>query len=327
MNEKLGKGAESAAAAGLTDVRLENIRFCARDINLYEFKRLDGQAAAAFTAGAHIDIHLPNGAVRQYSLLDLDRDPASYVIGVKYDPKGRGGSKYMHETLRVGTELKISVPRNNFPLIEEAKHSVLIAGGIGITPIFTMLKRLSALGRSVEVHYSSRSRADAAFLDTLQSLQNVTLNFDDENAGKFIDMTAIVARSNKETHFYCCGPAPMLKAFEAATESLAPEQVHVEYFAPQGEKSTEGGFVVELARSGKTIEVQPGQTILAAVLAAGVDAPYSCEEGVCGACMTDVIEGIPDHLDSVMTPAERTENKKIMICCSGSKSARLVLDL
>lgn len=164
-------------------------------------------------------------------------------------------------------------------------------------------------------------------IESLHSSANVALNFDDENAGKFLDIAAIVGRSDKETHFYCCGPAPMLKAFEAATAGCTPEQVHVEYFAPQSEKATEGGFVVELARSGKTLEIQPGQTILAAVLAAGVDAPYSCEEGVCGACMTDVIEGIPDHLDSVMTPAERKENKKIMICCSGSKSPRLVLDL
>jgi len=311
----------------LLDVRLDCARFGARDINLYEFVGVDGRPLPDYSAGAHIDVHLANGLVRQYSLIDLSDDRTRYVIAVKREAGGRGGSKFLHDSARVGASLKISAPRNNFPLDEGAGHSVLIAGGIGVTPIFTMWKRLVAIGRPVEFIYSCRSRSDAIFLDRLESDATVTMSFDDENDGRFLDIATIVGRCPDDTHLYCCGPGPMLSAFEAATADWPAEQVHVEYFSARAEQAPAGGFVVELARSGMTIPVENGQTILEAIIAAGIDAPYSCEEGVCGACATAVIDGTPDHRDSVMTPAERQENKKIMICCSGSKTPHLVLDI
>jgi ferredoxin-NADP reductase len=313
--------------ASLIEVRLSAVRYAARDINLYEFSRLDGGVLPSFEPGAHIDVHLPNGIVRQYSLIECEPQPRRYVIGVKLDPQSRGGSRHLHNEMRVGQALKISWPRNNFPLVESAPHSILIAGGIGITPIWCMWSRLQSKARSATLYYSSRSRCDVVFPDQLVGKADAVLHLDDENNGSVLDLQRILSTVPKDTHVYCCGPTPMLKAFEAATASWPADRVHVEYFTASAPAAAEGGFTVELKRSGREIKIEPGQTILAALTAAGVDAPYSCEEGVCGACMTKVISGEPDHRDTVLTPSERASNKKIMICCSGSKSNRLVLDL
>ena len=317
----------AGSSNALIDVRLLSIRFGARDTNLYEFGRLDGGGLPAAVAGSHIDVHLPSGVTRQYSLILPEQQPKSYLIGVKRDQQSRGGSRYLHENIRVGATLKISAPRNNFPLVEDAPHTLLIAGGIGITPIWCMWQQLKSISRSVEMVYSCRSRADAVFLSDLENTDGVTLRFDDENSGSVLDMERLINRAPKGTHAFCCGPGPMLKAFEAATTGWSPGLAHVEYFTSQEEAANAGGFTVELSRSGKDVVIAPGETILAALIKAGVDAPYSCEEGVCGACMTTVISGEPDHRDSVLTGEERAKNAKIMICCSGSKSARLVLDL
>lgn len=308
-------------------VHLDAIRFGARDINIYEFVRLDGSPFPPVSAGSHIDLNLPSGMVRQYSLIEAAADARRLMIGVKLDANSRGGSSYIHNSLRVGSTLTISSPRNNFPLQESASHSVLFAGGIGITPIWCMWRRLKSLGRPVRLYYASRSKEDVVFLDQIVGDPDAVLHLDDENAGTVIDLRAIIDASPKDAHLYCCGPTPMLKAFEIASAAWPADQVHVEYFTAQESAATEGGYTVVLSRSQKELKVAPGQTILAALLAAGIDAPYSCEEGLCGACMTAVLEGTPDHRDTVLTPAERETNKKIMICCSGSKGDRLVLDL
>jgi ferredoxin-NADP reductase len=317
----------SSAPGEPIEVRLVGIRFAARDTHLFEVRSLNGAPLPDYQAGAHIDVHMPSGTMRQYSLIHPHSDPARYVIGVKRDPKSRGGSSFMHDGLRVGTTLTIGAPRNNFPLAEDADHTVLIAGGIGITPIWCMWQRLKSIGRSVELVYSCRSRADAVFLDEVERNESVKLHFDDENSGAVLDLAEIVARAPRHAHLYCCGPTPMLKAFETAATGWPATQVHVEYFTSQATAANEGGFVVELARSGQEVAVAPGQTVLGALMAAGIDVPYSCEEGVCGACMTTVISGTPDHRDTVLTREERSRNTKMMICCSGSKSSRLVLDI
>jgi tetrachlorobenzoquinone reductase len=313
--------------AGCIDVRLMSIRFGARDTNLYEFCESSGARLPAASAGSHVDLYLPDGLVRQYSLIEPCEAPTHYLIGVKKDAQSRGGSRFLHDAARVGDRFRISRPRNNFPLVEDAPHVLLIAGGIGITPIRCMWQRLKSLARSAELVYACRSRADAVFLSELEGEGAVALHFDDEHAGSVLDVGALLAKMPNGTHAFCCGPTPMLKAFEGAAASWPPERVHVEYFTPQAEAAKEGGFTAVLARSGKEVVIAPGETILAALVQAGIDAPYSCEEGVCGACMTTVIEGLPDHRDSVLTAEERTKNTKIMICCSGSKTDRLVLDL
>jgi tetrachlorobenzoquinone reductase len=311
----------------LLDVRLTAISFAARDTNLYEFRRPDGARLPPFEPGAHIDLHLPNGLVRQYSLLVPEHDPQRYLIGVKRDAASRGGSRCVHDDLHVGDTLKISVPRNNFALVEDAAHVVLIAGGIGITPLRCMVQRLQALDRSWELHYSCRSRVDMAFIDELGTCKQAKLHFDDENDGRVLGLAAIIEGAPKNSHLYCCGPQPMMAAFEAATQTWPREQIHVEYFTPKDEPARTGGFVVELARSGQEFFIPPGQSILQVLYEAGIDVDYSCELGICGACETRVISGIPEHRDSVLSEEDQASNTKVMICCAGSKTDRLVLDL
>jgi vanillate O-demethylase ferredoxin subunit len=255
-----------------------------------------------------------------------------YVIAVNNDAASRGGSKLIHETIRVGDIITIAHPHNNFALQENAGHSVLIAGGIGITPLLSMVRRLEALGRSWELFYTARTRRTAAFLDDLNTLRsgvhpNLHLNFDQEPEARMIDIASIVKAADPDAHLYCCGPVPMLEAFEVAAADRPASQVHVEYFKAREKPAAEGGFEVKLARSNRTIAVHAGQTILDTLLEAGISANYACAEGVCGTCETRVIEGIPDHRDLFLSKEEQEANKTIMICCSGSKSPTLILDI
>jgi ferredoxin-NADP reductase len=338
VNTALATSTEAAAAKtpdktpdkapdALIEVRLTAIRYAARDTNLYELTPLDGRPLPAYEPGAHIDLHLPNGIVRQYSLTEARPNPTSYTVGVKRDPASRGGSRYVHDELLVGKSLKISPPRNNFALVENADHVVLFAGGIGITPIWCMVQRLEQLGRSWTLHYACRSREDMAFLSSLQAMSGANFHLDDESGGKFLDVGALIAAAPKNAHLYCCGPTPMLKAFETATANWPREQVHIEYFTPKQEAAKTGGFTVELARSGKEFVIPEGKSILQVLLDAGVDVDYSCELGICGACEQRVISGEPEHRDAILTEEEQASNTKVMICCAGCKSERLVLDL
>jgi ferredoxin-NADP reductase len=311
----------------LIEVRLTAIRYAARDTCLFEFQSLDGQPLPAYEPGAHIDLHLPSGLLRNYSLTAADPDPSTYIVGIKRDPASRGGSRFIHDELRVGTTLKIGGPRNNFRLREDAAHTVLIAGGIGITPMWCMVQRLSALERPWQLHYACRSRDDMAFRAELERMPQTVLHCDDERGG-FLDVAAIIANAPKDAHLYCCGPAPMLQAFEAATKDWPREQVHVEYFtAKELPPAKKGGFTVELARTGVEYFIPEGETILNVLLDAGIDIDYSCELGICGACEQRVISGLPEHRDSILSEEEQAENTRVMICCAGCKTDRLVLDL
>lgn len=319
--------APAAPAADTTiPMRLEAIRYGAAGINLYEFVPVDGRELPAFTAGAHIDLHLPGGLVRQYSLCNPQGERHRWVVGVKRDAKSRGGSSHMHEQLRVGTVLPVAGPRNNFELHEEAAASVLVAGGIGVTPIACMAQRLRELGRPFELHYAVRRREEAAFLRELAG-DGLRLHVDDESGGAPLDVAAIVRAAPADAHLSCCGPAPMLDAFEAAAQGRPAGFVHVERFAAKEAAAAEGGYTVKLARSGRCVSVPPGQTILEALRGAGLSVPASCEQGICGTCETRVLEGTPDHRDSLLSEEERAANKVMMICCSGSKQDLLVLDL
>jgi vanillate O-demethylase ferredoxin subunit len=309
------------------DVRVKSITYEAEDVISLDLRPVGGGTLPPFTAGAHIELHLRNGLPRNYSLANPRRERHRYCVTIQKDPASRGGSRFIHEQVRAGDILTISPPRNNFALVEDAANSVLIAGGIGITPICCMVRRLAELGRPWHLFYAVRSRAKAAFLEELLALGQVHAHFDDESGGNFLDLAAIVRDAAPGTHFYCCGPLPMLAAFEQATAAVPAEQVHVEYFSAKQPVDASGGFDVVLARSGRTVFVPEHSTILDALLAAGVEPAYSCLEGVCGTCETKVLEGIPDHRDVVLTAQERASNRTMMICCSGSKSPRLVLDL
>ncbi len=309
------------------EARLDSIRYAARDTHLYEFSRTDGAMLPDAQPGAHIDLHLPNGLTRQYSLVIPRTSPKSYVLGIKRDPASRGGSRYIFDELRVGNRVKISHPRNNFPLAKAAAHSVLIAGGIGITPIWAMGQDLQRHGQSWELHYSCRSKLDMAFLEHFQNLPCARLHFDEEDDARLLDLNAIVSSAPNDAHLYCCGPLPMLNAFEAATINVPSERVHVEYFTPGEAPNLQGGFVVQLARSGRQFAIPAGKSILDVLREAGIDAASSCQEGICGTCETAVLSGVPDHRDGVLSDSERAANRTMMICCSGAKSDRLVLDI
>lgn len=313
-------------------VRIHAVTWEAEGILSYELRDPAGAALPPFTAGSHIDLNLPTGLVRSYSLTNSQDERHRYVVAVQKDRASRGGSTWVHDKLRTGDIVVISPPRNNFPLAEDAPHSLLIAGGIGVTPLWCMLQRLTALGRSAELIYCVRTRKEAAFREPIEAAggksgAKVTFNFDGEPGGKLLDIAAVVAAAAPETHLYCCGPLPMLEAFEAATKDLPRERVHVEYFTAKDAPAAEGGFTVVLAKSGKSFLIAPGKTILETLLDAGINVASSCLEGVCGTCETRVLEGVPDHRDVVLTDNERKASKTMMICCSGSKTDRLVLDL
>lgn len=317
--------------SSLLQVFVRSITLEAAGVLSFELRPVDGGQLPTFTAGAHVDLYLPGGLVRSYSLLNSQDERHRYVIAVQRDDKGRGGSLATHE-LRVGQQIAIAGPRNNFELTESAPHTVLVAGGIGVTPLWSMVQRLQTLGRPWELFYCVRTRAQAALLEEIESLppaarDRIHLNFDHEPGGRILDLSQLQSRYPAGTHFYCCGPKTMLQAFEAATAGRPRECVHVEYFASPNEAATTGGFTVHLQRQGKSLTVREGQSILRTLLDAGIDVPHSCMDGICGSCEVRVLSGVPDHRDLVLSPQEQALNSRMMICCSGCISDNLVLDL
>jgi ferredoxin-NADP reductase len=310
---------------------VHTMRHEAQDIISIELRPAPGHRLPSFMPGAHIDLHLPGGLVRSYSLCNEAGSTDRYVIGVLRDKTSRGGSRAVHEQLRIAMPLTISAPRNHFPLEETAAHSVLIAGGIGITPLLCMARQLAKLGRSYEVLYFARSRAAAAFADELEALgARVHWHFDDE-AGGPPDLCGLIAQRQADgTHFYACGPTAMLDVFETSCKDLGIANAHLERFSAKAvEAATDARtqYAVELRKSGLNFQVTAGTTLHDMLIDLKVEVPWSCEEGICGACETRVLEGQVDHRDMVLTPAEQAAHKVMMVCVSGCKSERLVLDL
>jgi vanillate O-demethylase ferredoxin subunit len=314
------------------NVRVRSITQEAESILAFELRPADaGVALPAFRAGAHIDVHLPDGQVRCYSLCNDPAETHRWCIGVHRDPKSRGGSIHLHEAVRPGALLQVGLPRNQFALDESAAANVFIAGGIGITPLLAMVARSRAHGTPWVLHYAARTRRHAGFLERLQQLAKdgsgeVRLHFDQEAGGLPLDLAAVVAPLPADAHVYCCGPASMLAAYDRATAGLPAARVHKEHFASTQAAATAGGYEVVLARSGTTLQVAAGQTLLECLIAAGNDPLHSCREGICGTCELRVLEGEPEHRDMVLSAEERAANDRILPCCSGSRSARLVLD-
>ncbi len=284
-------------------------------------------------AGAHIDVHLPNGLVRQYSLCNGPGDEGHYRIAVLRDAASRGGSQAVHEQVHEGDELQISAPRNHFPLAEGAPHHLLMAGGIGITPLLAMAESLTLQGADFDLHYASRTRSRTAFLNRIAAspyTHRVHLHLDDGPAEQRLDIAALLQTAPQGTHLYVCGPQGYMDAVLGTARGLGwPEdRLHFEFFgAAPVASANDGSFEVELAQSGRVIPIAAEQTTLQALLDAGVDIPMSCEQGVCGTCLTRVISGTPDHRDHYLTPDEQAANDQFLPCCSRSRSARLVLDL
>lgn len=295
-----------------------------------ELGALDNAALPAVEPGAHVDLHLDNGLVRSYSLVTPRCTPTRYVVAVLKDRASRGGSSYIHDSLRVGAVMEVGGPRNHFKLDESATRSVLIGGGIGITPIFSMHARLCEQGKPATLLYCGRSRNQMALQDDIAALGDQIEWHIDEEAGGPPDLKAFLSRFGADADYYCCGPTPMLDGFEATCEALGYSKVHVERFAAVVAPKPEtpgGAYEVVLKRSGKTFHIAPGQAMYDVFLENKINVGFSCKEGICGACETKVLEGIPEHRDSVLSKSERAANKTMMVCVSGCKGERLVLDL
>lgn len=305
----------------------------ALDICSFELVPLDGRRLPAFSAGSHVDVHLPNGMIRQYSLCNDATESHRYVIGVLRDAASRGGSAALHERVEEGCELTISPPRNHFALSQTAHRSLLFAGGIGITPILSMAEHLARLGASFQLHYCTRSQARTAFLERLRAsdlTDQVRFWFDDGPTGQRLDLDTELARPASGVHLYVCGPKGFIDAvLDTARRHAWPEdQLHAEFFKAELSGSVpDDGFEVQLARSGRVVRVGKDQTIAQALDAAGCPVVTSCEQGVCGTCLTGVLEGEPDHRDIFLTPEEHARNDQLLPCCSRSRTPRLVLDL
>lgn len=311
-------------------LRVDSVRYQAEDILSFEFVDPAGKNLAPFTAGSHIDLNLGNGLTRSYSLANAPAERHRYVVGVHRSPSSRGGSTWIHDNLRPGDMVDVSEPANHFELDRTAEETVLIAGGIGITPLLAMARTLEADGKAWRLYYAAREHKLLAFGRDLEILggdrpDRIVYHLDAEK-GEVLDLEAIVGRADSGTHLYCCGPSGMLHAFEHAAADIPAERRHVEYFANDDVPATGGGFEVVLEQSGVTLTVPEGKTILETMQEAGFDTPFSCGEGICGTCEIGVRDGIPDHRDLVLTESEKESNTVIMVCCSGSLSPRLVLD-
>ncbi|QDZ00653.1 Rieske 2Fe-2S domain-containing protein [Nitratireductor mangrovi] len=301
----------------------------ARSIAGFELRPLEG-LLPTFQPGAHIDIHLPNGAVRQYSVVNGSGEGATLTIGVKREPDSQGGSSCLHDTVRTGDVLAISEPRNNFPLRRDATKTLLIAGGIGITPLLSMAQTLQNQGLDYELHYFVRDESEMAFRDRLGELGSAVrphIGLSAEATARQIE--TLCGGYASGMHLYLCGPGPMLQAARSiAAESGWPDEaVHFEYFKNTKEIDDSSSFEIALARSALTLQVPAGRSILEVVREHGIDMPSSCEQGACGTCMVTVIEGEPDHQDVYLNDSEKRSGSRMMTCVSRARSPRLVLDL
>jgi vanillate O-demethylase ferredoxin subunit len=329
MHGKVATDAGMTAAQLLT-VQVADVRAEACDVMTLELRAVGGGQLPPFDPGAHLDLHLPNGLVRQYSLTNDWRERDRYVIGVGRAEKSRGGSDYVHSQIRAGMQLKISVPRNNFPLDPEAERFLFIAGGIGVTPIMAMIRWCVAQSKPWRIIYAARSRQRAAFYEQICGLarSSAQFHFDDE-AGQVLDAAQAMSSWSSGERIYCCGPTPLMEAVKALSEQLPPDTVRFEWFTvPESDEPQESeSFSVRLERSGREFQVPADKSILEVLEENGFEIPFSCREGLCGTCVTNVLEGEPDHRDYVLSDEERESGKMMTICCSRSKSPSLTLDV
>ena len=304
----------------------------AEGICSFELEAVHGGELPPFAAGAHVDVHVQPGIVRQYSLCGDPADRRRWRIAVLREAASRGGSAGMHDHVRPGTTLQVSEPRNHFPLVP-ARHSLLIAGGIGVTPILSMARALNGEGRSFHMHYCTRSPARIAFRDEIGTgafADKVSFHFDDGEPAQKFDADHVLANSLPGTHLYVCGPSGFMDHVLGTARRLgwAEDRLHREYFAASAAASiADAAFEVRLAHSGHSLRVEANQTVLQVLLGAGIDITFSCESGVCGSCLTRVLEGTPDHRDVYLSDAEHAANDQFTPCCSRSRTPVLVLDL
>lgn len=296
-------------------------------IRVIQFRAADGGALQGYTPGAHLDFDLGAAGIRSYSLIDWPErpDPSIYRIAVQREDAGQGGSRAMH-ALCVGDQVDATTPANDFELVAGTAPVLLLAGGIGVTPLISMATALMAEGRTFAFHYTGRSEAVTGFTDILGTVfaDHLTLHFDDVSP---LDLAALMAAQAADTQLYVCGPKGMIEAARTSAESAGISDIHVELFTTPDVSGGDIPFEVEIHETGQVFTVPENKTIIDVLEEAGIDLMYDCQRGDCGICQTDVIAGQPDHRDVVLSEAERTSGKIMQICVSRAKSARLVLDI
>ncbi|MDX3659070.1 PDR/VanB family oxidoreductase [Streptomyces sp. ID05-26A] len=293
---------------------------------LLTFRDPDDGPLPVWTPGAHIDVVVADGVIRQYSLCGDPADTSAFQVAVLREPEGRGGSRHVHDVLAAGQLVEVSEPRNHFELVE-AKRYVFIAGGIGITPILPMVARAEAAGHDWRLTYGGRTRSSMAFRAELEQRDNVEIRPQDEYGP--LDLEAVLGEPSPGTAVYCCGPESLLLAVEQRCSDWPAGTLHVERFSPKASpaQGSSEEFEVELARRGTVLRVPASRSVLEVLEDSGVSVLSSCREGTCGTCETGVLDGTPDHRDSVLTAAEQECGDVMMICVSRSRSTRLLLDL
>jgi len=297
----------------------------------FELVAADSGALPDWQPGAHIRVSLPEGGDRAYSLIAFDaarQGCGAYRIAVQFEPEGQGGSRFMH-SLKAGDTLTVTPPKCDFPLDANAP-ALLLAGGIGITPMISMAAELAAKGTPFELHYAGRTRDAVAYAAELSEAFGAALHLHlDDEPENALDLAAMTGALGPDRHLYICGPRGMIDAARTLAESagIAPERIHVELFDNASAQQGDAPFEVELASTGQVFTIPPGRTIIEVLEEGGVDLIYDCQRGDCGICQTDVVSGVPDHRDVVLSEAEKAEGKVMQICVSRAKSARLVLDL
>jgi ferredoxin-NADP reductase len=310
-------------------LRIRSIAYLAEAINGYELVDPRGRDLPRFAPGAHIELRA-GGFLRRYSLWNDALERRRYCIAVLREDVSRGGSRYLHENVRVGDVVEVSTPRNDFPLEPAAARHVLIAGGIGVAPIMSMLTELRRGRTEFEVHYCTRSPERTAFRSELAPLAaegRLRFHHDGGDPAQGLDIEAALREARPETHLYVCGPAPFMAAATEAARDWPAGTVHCEYFTgvPEPAAAEDGPFRVRLARTGGDYEVRVGETIAEVLQRHGVPIRTSCELGYCGTCLTPYLEGEPDHRDQVLE--ENVRRRYVLICCSRAKTPILVLDL
>lgn len=313
-------------------LKVASARMLTETVRELELVRGDGGELAGYTPGAHVKFRLPAGE-RSYSLVDFEPVPPGssvdrYRFAIQLEAQSTGGSRYMHD-LAVGDEVLALPPGNDFPLVA-GKQALLIAGGIGITPIVSMATALKHEGTPFRFHYAGRTSAAMAYRDGLERMfgDRLTLHFDDRPETA-LNLTALAATVGADEHVYVCGPKGMIEAVKSAMEAagVEPGRIHFELFTAAAEQAGDNAFEVEVQSTGEVFLVPPGKTIIEVLEAGGVDLVYDCQRGDCGICQTDVIAGEPDHRDVVLSDSEKNAGNVMQICVSRAKSARLVLDL
>jgi phthalate 4,5-dioxygenase reductase subunit len=297
-------------------------------IHLLEFRDAGGKSLPEFSAGAHIAIRAPNGLLRKYSLCNAPAERDRYLVAVKREANGRGGSANLIDHVKTGDELMVAPPVNDFRLPPRAQDFLFIAGGIGITPIMAMIKQVRAEGKRFRLFYCTRSPETTAFRDELSAPEfkgQVTIHYDGGDLSRALDLRPILQERKNREHLYCCGPRPLMEAVRRMTDHWSSAAVHFEAFSDADtHKPTDKPFKVKLARSGAVIEVPASKTILEVLREHGLEVPSSCESGTCGTCRTKLIAGAADHRDLVLAEHERADT--IMICVSRARTDEITID-